>query len=93
MNHFSEWGIALYTDQPGDPYFCATGKLFFDMHEYFDAPEREMYKVSRTELEEYIRTEQELNFRRIDEEDCEWINLIKFLSSSKQEKFWLCAWW
>ena len=93
MNHFYDWGITLSADHPENLNFSATGKLFHAMCEYFEPPECEEYQVPRTELEEYIRAERASCSRKLDEDDCEWIDLINFLGSSKQEHFCLCAWW
>ena len=93
MNHSYDWGITLCADHSENLNFCATGELFHAMCEYFEPPECEEYQVSRKELEEYIRTERALCSPKFDEDDCEWIDLITFISSSKQDHFWLCAWW
>ena len=104
MKHFYDWGITLRTDHPENLEFDASDLLFFAMCEYFETPEREEYQVTRSELEEYIREEraffsrqlgvkQSSLTRQLCEDDCEWIDFVEFLRSSKQEHFWLYAWW
>ena len=93
MARNTDWGISLSTDPPTHLNWSATGDLFFAMSEYFEPPEREEYLVPRSELEKYIRAEQAMLPREIEEDDDEWINLFEFLDISKQENFWLYAWW
>jgi hypothetical protein len=88
-----DWGIYLCAEPPADRSWDANGYLFFAMSEYFELPEREECLIPRSELEEYIRVEQALVPREINESDDEWIDLIEFLQNTAQEHFWLCAWW
>jgi len=92
-NFGDDWGISLCNNPPTHLNWSANGDLFHAMTEYFEPPEREEYLVPRSELEEYIRDERALFPRLIEEDDCEWIDLIEFLNASEQEHFWLCAWW
>lgn len=94
MAHYcGDWGISLSTDDPERLSWAAGGDLFFAMVESFLPPEREAYQISRSELEEYIREERALFPREIDEDDHEWIDLLEFVHSTKQDKIWLYAWW
>jgi hypothetical protein len=94
MAHFGDdWGIYLCAEPSANLNWSATGDVFFSMSEYFEPPEREEYLITRSELEEYIRFEQALVPRQVNDNDNEWIDLIEFLQSTKQENFRLCAWW
>jgi len=104
MKHFNEWGINLRTDHPENLEIDASGDLFFAMAEYFEPPEREEYKIARSELDKYIREERTLfssqqgvnqasGYRQLREDDYEWNDLLEFLKKSKQDHFWLYAWW
>lgn len=92
MTKNDDWGISLCPDSPSRANWSATRDLFFAMVEYFDAPEREDYLVSRIQVEEFIRdmvSEED----PLGEQDDELTDLQEFFVKTEADQFWLYAWW
>jgi hypothetical protein len=89
--NWSEWGVSISQEFPRKTWI-ATSDIFFDIVEYFDAPERESFLVTRSELENYIKetiSTCESNYS----DDEEFKELKKFLADSISETFYFYAEW